>query len=338
MALYKIGDRYPNYRNIYFEGGDLKGMNVYSAQNQAVGQVSELLIDDTDRLKYLVVNLQDQKQVLLPVRSCVKTTDLNSLYAREMSSDDISRLPTYQDGSRLIEETIEENSSTVTAEQRSDDYQTVGYQMAPVEYSAPVEMTSPVASVDNVVVDSTINSTVVEQTVVEQTISEPGISEPGISEPIALERAVSEPVVSEPVVTEQASIPDSSQFLLYEERLSTRKQRVRTGEVRISRQTVTETTETLTPVKKEKIIIEIESIYGGDTQIDVDNAEVGEDGSISMGIYEERAEICRQVRPYQSISVRKETVEDVVKTQETLRREELSVNPDGLPYVDWVDE
>ena len=56
-----------------------------------------------------------------------------------------------------------------------------------------------------------------------------------------------------------------------------------------------------------------------------------------MGIYEERVENCRQVRPYRNVSVRKEVVEDVVRTTEALRREELSVNPDGLPYVDWKD-
>ncbi|MGB7485133.1 MAG: DUF2382 domain-containing protein, partial [Phormidesmis sp.] len=149
--------------------------------------------------------------------------------------------------------------------------------------------------------------------------------------------AIASPIASEQRTSKAASVSDDSSLLLYEERLSTRKQRIKTGEVRISKRIVTEATDTATPIKKEKIIIEIESIYGGDTKIDVDAAEVAEDGSISMGIYEERAEVCRQVQPYQNVSVRKEVVEDVVRTQETLRREELSVDPDGLPYVDWVD-
>ncbi len=249
MVLYKISDRYPNYRDIYFEGSDLKGMSVHSAQDQLVGQVCELLIDDSDRLKYLVVNLESQtqnpiqdqkkqqKQVLLPIRNCFRTTDSNVLHARDLSSDEINQLTVYSEDTR-----------------------------------------------------------------------------------------------------EAASASDDLSFLLYEERLSTRKQRVKTGEVRISKRVITDTTETATPVKKEKIVIEIESIYGGDTKIDVDEAEVAEDGSISLGIYEERTEVCRQVKPYQNVSVRKEVVEDVVKTQETLRREELSVAPEGLSYVDWIEE
>ena len=116
------------------------------------------------------------------------------------------------------------------------------------------------------------------------------------------------------VSTESSS--SHSSIPLYEERIATRKQRVKTGEVKISKRIVTDTIATETPIKREKITIEIESIYGGDTQIDFADAKVADDGSISMGIYEERTEVCRQVVPYQNVSVRKEVVEDVVKTQQ----------------------
>ena len=68
MALYKISDRYPNYQDVYFEGGDLKGRVVYSSERHEAGQVSELLLDESDRLKYLVVDLKGHKRVLVPVR------------------------------------------------------------------------------------------------------------------------------------------------------------------------------------------------------------------------------------------------------------------------------
>ncbi len=121
---------------------------------------------------------------------------------------------------------------------------------------------------------------------------------------------------------------------LYEERLVTQKQRVKTGEVTISRRTVTETTNAAVPVTKEKVIIEIESIYGGETRVDFGDAQVGEDGTVRMGIYEEQAEVCRRIVPYQNVSVRKEVVQDVARTQETLRREELDMRSDGAPYVE----
>jgi len=321
MVLYKIGDRYPNYKDIYFEGSDLKGMSVYGAQNQAVGQVCELLIDESDRLKYLVVDIKGQqpesrKQVLLPVRSCARTTDSNVLYAHNLSSDAVNQLEVYSEDNHLADRHLADHhlAQSNAFQSNAVESRSITYSVASVENSMPVE--TPLE-----VLRETPDPALTAR------VSDAAVASPNVSEPLA----------SKAVSASTALVSDDSSLLLYEERLSTRKQRIKTGEVRISKRIVTETTDTATLIKKEKIIIEIESIYGGDTKIDVDAAEVAEDGSISMGIYEERAEVCRQVQPYQNVSVRKEVVEDVVKTQETLRREELSVDPDGLPYVDWVD-
>ncbi|MGD1898163.1 MAG: PRC and DUF2382 domain-containing protein [Phormidesmis sp.] len=283
MPLSRISDRYPNYRNIYFDGGDLKGASVFSEDSQMVGRVHDLLIDETDRIKYLVVDLDQSKYVLLPMLSCSKEANTGSLYARDLSREDIYQLPAYGDSSGP-------KAAVASGASRP---------MMPLESSVPVELTVPVNSVASRASGS-LSSTTHTAT-----------------------------------VSESAS--DGHSVSLYEERLSTQKSRVKTGEVRISKRVVTETAETNTPVKKEKIVIEIESIYGGDTRIDVDQAEVAEDGSVSMAIYEERAEVCRQVTPYQNVSIRKQVVDDVVTTQETLRREELDINPDGLPYVDWIE-
>ena len=120
---------------------------------------------------------------------------------------------------------------------------------------------------------------------------------------------------------------------LYEERLVTQKQRVKTGEVKISKKTITETTDTDIPITREKVIIEIESIYSGQTRVDFGNAEVAADGTVRMGIYEEQVEVCQRVVPHQNISVRKETVQDTVQTQQIVRREELDVRTEGDPEV-----
>ncbi|MBE9061699.1 YsnF/AvaK domain-containing protein [cf. Phormidesmis sp. LEGE 11477] len=121
---------------------------------------------------------------------------------------------------------------------------------------------------------------------------------------------------------------------LYEERLVTQTRRVKTGEVKISKRVVTDSTSADIPVTKEKIIIEIESIYGGETRIDIGEAESAEDGSIRMGIYEEQALSCRRIVPYQNVSVRKEVVSDTVTAQEILRREEIDITTAGNPIVE----
>lgn len=122
-----------------------------------------------------------------------------------------------------------------------------------------------------------------------------------------------------------ASAGQNTPIQLYEERLVTQTQRVKTGEVKISKRVVTDSASADIPVTKEKIIIEIESIYTGETRIDIGDARTAEDGSVHMDIYEEQALSCRRIVPYQSVSVRKEIVSDMVTAQEVLRREELDI-------------
>ena len=125
-----------------------------------------------------------------------------------------------------------------------------------------------------------------------------------------------------------------SHIELYEEQLVTQTRRVKTGEVKITKRIVTDNATADIPITREKIIIEIESVYGGDTRIDIGEAETAEDGSIRMGIYEEQALSCRKITPYQNVSVRKETVSDTVRAQETLRREEIILTTEGNPSVE----
>lgn len=246
MDLYRISDRQPNYQETYFDGGDLKGMSVLSSDNHAVGKVQDILVDQDDRLKHLVVSLaQSQKKVLLPVRSCFKTNDPGSLYVRDLTLEQIN-----------------------------------------------------------------------------------GLADHGTFNGAETNAAVSSASSHTNVQTNGEIIP------LFEERLETRKQRLKTGEIKISKQTVTDTVDFEVPVMREKVVIEIESIYAGQTRVDFDQAEVDDDGNIRMGIYEEQAEVCRRIVPYQNVSVRKEVVQDTVQAQQVLRREKLDVRKKGDPTIE----
>lgn len=281
MALYKIGDRHPNYRETHFRGRDLKGTEVYSAENHKVGTVDDFLVNEQGQLQYFMVKSGGHKRVLLPVDRCTEDHDGNRIYTRMLNREEFRDLPKYDDSHYVAGQALEI------------------YQMNPIEQSVPVEMTVPVA--------------------------EPGF----VGAPVATQKKV--------VVQDIKEEPKDRPIQLYEERLTTQKQRVKTGEVKISKRTVTETNGSATPVTKEKVIIEIESIYGGETRVDFGDAEVADDGTVRMGIYEDQTEVCRRVVPYQNITVRKETMQDVVRTQETIRREELDVSSDGAPVADLVD-
>ncbi len=286
MNLYRIGDRHPNYPDTLFNGRDLKGSDVYSAEGHNMGSVHDLLVDETDQLQYLVIGAKGRKKLLLPISYCADVPDQSRVQVRSLNKREFGQLPEYDDSQ------LREPGQALQI-----------YTMAPLERSHAVELTAPVDSLG--------------------TAQAPAVS--ATANPFQ-----SQPERSQPENTAPANRP----IQLFEERLFTQKQRVKTGEIKISKHTVTGTDHADVPVTKEKIIIEIESIYGTDTRLDIGDAEVGEDGSMRMGIYEEQVEVCRRIVPYQTVSVRKEVVSDVVKAQETLRREELSISSDGAPYVE----
>lgn len=155
-----------------------------------------------------------------------------------------------------------------------------------------------------------------------------------VEAPVAASGVVSETQASVQTTAATPERDPRSPLQLYEERLVPQVQRVKTGEVKISKRVVTDSASANIPVKKEKIVIEIESIYTGDTRIDIGEARAAEDGSVHMDIYEEQALSCRRIVPYQNVSVRKEIVADTVTAQEVLRREELEIATQGTPLVE----
>lgn len=288
MALYRISDRHPQYKDIYFQGDDLKGMPVYTTYDQQVGTVYDLLIDDNNRIQQLAVELDqtlDHKMVLIPVGRCSRSKQAGHVYIRDMNREDLKALHAYEDGQPVNEALLHQQSAYETAlVERS------------VEQSVAVEASAPVGGMPMVTVVNT-------------------------------------QLQPEPQTDLQTEPQNHRPIQLYEERLVTSKQRVKTGEVKISKRTVTESVGTEVPITREKVIIEIESIYAGETRVDFCDAEVGEDGTVRMGIYEDQTEVCRRIVPYQNVAIRKEIVSDIVPIQQTIRREELDIDATA-PYIE----
>ena len=280
MTLYKIGDRYPDYRDAYFNGNDVKGMTVRSAEDARVGTVKDILIDDENHIQFLVVDM-GRSQVLLPISRCASNYEQNTVYVQLLNQSEFKNLQPYSDTGELYNQREFSVEQSVAVEDS-----------APVEGIAFANVARPVQTAEN----------------------------PGLTP-----------------VTQDAPASKERPIQLYEERLVTQKQRIKTGEVKISKQTITETTDTNIPITREKVIIEIESIYSGQTRVDFGDAEVSEDGTVRMGIYEEQAEVCRRIVPYQNVSVRKEVVQDIVHTQQTIRKEELTVQTEGNPEIVQTD-
>ncbi len=102
MALVKINDFYPNYRDEIFGGTDIKGMDIYAGTtDEKIGTVYDILLDDTGRFRYLVVDTGFWifgKKVLLPIGSARIDYDAGRIYATGLvDKNQAEQLPEYDE-------------------------------------------------------------------------------------------------------------------------------------------------------------------------------------------------------------------------------------------------
>lgn len=101
MALAKIADFYPNYKQDIFGGDDIKGYDVYSENNEKIGGVYDALLDNASgRFRYFVVDTGFWifgKKVLLPIGRARIDYDRHRVYATGMTREQVEHLPEYND-------------------------------------------------------------------------------------------------------------------------------------------------------------------------------------------------------------------------------------------------
>jgi uncharacterized protein (TIGR02271 family) len=102
MALQRLEEFYPNYREEIFAGDDIKGFDVYAGDSdEKVGSVYDALVDETGRFRYLVVDTGIWifgKKVLLPIGSARFDYGARRVYATGLrSKDQAEQLPAYDE-------------------------------------------------------------------------------------------------------------------------------------------------------------------------------------------------------------------------------------------------
>lgn len=132
MALYKVADYDPNYRDV-FQGQDIKDMSVYAeGGDDKVGTVNDILVDEEGRFRYLVVDLGFWifgKKVLMPVGRTRIDYNSSRIYALGMNREQAENLPEYQEN-QVVDYDYEESVRGV-------------YRTQPVERSAALEDSAP---------------------------------------------------------------------------------------------------------------------------------------------------------------------------------------------------
>jgi uncharacterized protein (TIGR02271 family) len=100
MALLKLKDFDPDYRNT-FDGDDVLGMDVYTDRNnEKIGTVSDVLVDEQGHFRYLVLDLGFWifgKKVLLPIGRSQIDDQAHRIYASGMTREQAENLPEFND-------------------------------------------------------------------------------------------------------------------------------------------------------------------------------------------------------------------------------------------------
>lgn len=129
-----------------------------------------------------------------------------------------------------------------------------------------------------------------------------------------------------------SALDDAANVKLYEERLKVYKNREQAGAVSIGKRVETETAQVAVPVEKERVVIERTTPTAATTVTPgTDAFQSGEVAKVDL--YEEKAAIRKEAVVREEINVRKETVEEVVSEEATIRREELDVDTQGTEVI-----
>lgn len=333
MALFKIADFNPNYREEAFDGDDVKGLDVHSAKtDEKIGSIDDILVDETGRFRYLVIDTGFWifgKKVLLPVGRCYIDTNKERIYAKNLfNKNQAENLPEYSEA-MTVDYDYEERVRNV-------------YRTPSIENSAPVEMTPPVgASGVSAVSDRLYTSTHVYNPAPAST-PVPNPDPIPTSEPVVTPTPTPAPTPrydrntyryeQEPEMY-QMDEREHQKLKLYEEKLVARKNRQMTGEVTVGKRVETEIATASIPVERERIVIE-RTTPSTSRIINPTNANFQEGEIARIEVYEETADIEKQAFVREEVTIRKDVEKDIVEAQETLRRQELDLNVEGNPIVE----
>ena len=129
-----------------------------------------------------------------------------------------------------------------------------------------------------------------------------------------------------------SALDNPDNIKLYEERLKVHKERVRTGEVAVGKRIETETAQVSVPVRKESVVVERTTpTASGAVAPTADAFQSGEVARVE--VYEESADVRKEPFVREEVSVRKETEQNVVSEEATVRREELDIDTDGTNVI-----
>lgn len=329
MPLFKIGDFNPNYRKDAFDGGEVKGLDVYAGRTKdKIGSIDDVLVDQTGRFRYFVIDTGFWifgKKVLLPIGRCRVDTDARRIYAIGISTkEQAEKLPEYDDR-MTVDYDYEERVRRV--------YRTPAVEASvPVEISPPVEAPTVVERASQSATSPPVSNQPRSMSSERNAYSYKQVPSSNQAYPANYDRNTYT-YEQEPLLY-QMNDQEHQKLRLYEERLVANKSRRQTGEVGIGKRVETETARVSVPVEKERVVIERRVPEDTRTAVNPDALDFREGEVAHLKVYEETADIGKQAFVREEVSVRKEIARETVDATEILRREQLEVDVNGKPVVE----
>jgi len=313
MALYRIADFDPNYRDT-LQGNDVKGIGVYAdAGDEKIGTVGDVLVDEEGHFRYLVVDLGFWifgKKVLLPVGRSRIDYSAGRVYAVGMTREQADNLPEYNERETLDYD-YEERVRGVY--RNSTNYS------QPLDAGAPVDAPLPLEAS---LVDAAVAPNTTAQTAQATRYQQPTTTPAYNRDEYAYEQEPSLYGLND---------QDHQTLRLYEERLIASKTRQKTGEVTIGKHVETSTTRVAVPVEKERVIVERVTPQDAGKAVAPGEANFREGEVARMEVYEETPDIRKETVVREEVRVRKVVDQETVEAHDTVRSEHLDVNTSNLP-------
>jgi uncharacterized protein (TIGR02271 family) len=318
MPLHQLKDYYPNYRDTLADG-QMKSIDSYSIYAQGedrVGTAKDILVDDSGRFRYLVVDTGPWifgKNVLLPIGLARFDYPNDRIYVDGLSKTQVENLPEYKDGT-IVDDRYEERVR--------GSYQPIAKSRSKRQFLGN----------DSISANDADRMEPLEGDLRRmRPLDASGRSVEETRETSVRQNAAPSIYDREPNFYGLSEEDNQGPLRLYEERLVAHHNRAKVGEVSVGKQVKTKTAEVSEPVDKERVVIERHNVtnqpaVGSDHAFE--NQEVAR-----MEVYEDQVSVDKEAFVREEVDVRKETDHETVRAREKVRREELDVKTDGNPRL-----
>lgn len=317
MPLHQLKDFYPDYRDNLADGnmGEINSYSVYAEGENKVGTAKDLLVDDSGRFRYVVVDTGPWifgKNVLMPVGLARFDHDQSHIYVNGLSESQVENLPEYKDDT-VVDESYEDRVKDVyrpVAQGRSNR------QFLGNNYGAANDPNQMNALDDNRPLER----------------NAPRVSGKRAPAPHAnAAQANTGTYDREPHLYGLSEEDNQGPLRLYEERLVAQRERTKVGEVSVGKRVETQSAEVSEPVEKERVVIERHNVANqpaAGTDHAFKNQEVAR-----MEVHEDQVNVTKQAFVREEVDVHKETDHETVRSREQVRHEELDVKKKGNPSI-----